>query len=910
MSKNLPNLWNTLSVMDVGGIKVRYYSLKALEREGFDIARFPYVIKVFIENLLRNYDGQAITEEDIENLLRWNPKNPGTKEVPIKVARVLMQDYTGVPALVDLAVMREIVAKYGIDPKVINPQVPTDLIIDHSVQADYWGRPDALRLNIKLEVERNAERYEFLKWAQNAFKNFRVFPPGTGIIHQVHLEHIARVVMTEDLGPGEKLAYFDTVVGMDSHTTMINGLGVVGWGVGGVEAEAALLGQPIAVLPPQVVGVHLYGKPRPGVTATDIVLYITETLRKYNVVDKFVEFFGEGVKELPIPDRATIANMAPEYGATTGLFPVDEQTLAYLRLTGRDEWLISLVERYYMEQGVFGSPKEGDVEYSQVISIDLSAVEPSLAGPSLPWQRRSLSDVPKSLEPVIEDRNKKKNISGRRKVVIELDGKKVELEDGFVAIAAITSCTNTSNPYLLMAAGLVAKRAVEFGIAPPPYVKTVLAPGSRVVEEYLRRAGLLQYLEKIGFYITGFGCMVCIGNTGPLPEPVVKAIRENDLVAAAVLSGNRNFEGRIHPDVRANYLASPPMVVVYALAGTMNKDLTKEPVTYTSDGKPVYLKDLWPSDDEVRSYVEKYVTPDEFVEKYTRIGDLVPDEWNTLKAPSGDLYQWNPSNTYIRRPPFFDDFDPDRLVEVKDIIGARALLVLGDNVTTDHISPAGSIPADSPAGKYLISLGVKPSDFNTFGTRRGNWEVMVRGAFWSRGVKNRMGGKVIEGGYTIHWPDGQLMTVFDAAMKYREEGTPLIILAGQTYGAGSSRDWAAKGPKLLGIKAVIAKSFERIHRSNLVEMGILPLQFMEGEDAEKLGINGDETFDIIGLSQGLKPRQTVELVVHKPDGRVIRTKLLVRLDTPMEVQYFLNGGILQYVLRQIIKRHRQGGSQS
>ena len=634
--------------------------------------------------------------------------------------------------------MREIVAKYGIDPKVINPQVPTDLIIDHSVQADYWGRPDAVRLNIKLEIQRNAERYVFLKWAQNAFKNFRVFPPGTGIIHQVHLEYIARVVMTEDLGPNEKLAYFDTVVGMDSHTTMINGLGVVGWGVGGVEAEAALLGQPIAIPPPQVVGVYLYGKPRPGVTATDIVLYVTETLRKYNVVDKFVEFFGEGVKELSVPDRATIANMAPEYGATTGLFPVDEQTLEYLRLTGRDDWLVSLVEKYYKAQGVFGSPREGEVEYSQVIGIDLSAVEPSVAGPSLPWQRRRLSEVPKSLEPIIEDRNRRRNISGRKKVVIEIDGRKVELEDGFVAIAAITSCTNTSNPYLLMAAGLVAKRAVELGIAPPPYVKTVLAPGSRVVEEYLRRAGLLQYLEKLGFYITGFGCMVCIGNTGPLPEPVTKAIKEHDLIAAAVLSGNRNFENRIHPDVRANYLASPPMVVVYALAGTVNKDLTSEPVTYTRDGRPVYLRDLWPSDDEVRSYVEKYVTPDEFVEKYTRIGDLVPNEWNQLKAPSGDLYQWDPKNTYIRRPPFFDDFDPDRLVEVKDIIGARALLILGDNITTDHISPAGSIPVDSPAGKYLLSLGVKPEEFNTFGTRRGNWEVMVRGPSGTRALETKL----------------------------------------------------------------------------------------------------------------------------------------------------------------------------
>lgn len=895
--RELPNPWGTLRVMRVGDTEVKYYSLRVLESEGYDISRLPYTIRIFIESMLRNMDGQSITEDDVENLLRWRPSAPGDREVPFKVARVIMQDYTGIPAMVDLAVMREVVSKYGIEPSVINPQVPTDLVVDHSVQVDYWGSPNALKLNMKAEMERNRERYIFLKWAQGAFRNFRLFPPGTGIIHQVNLEYIAKVVMSEDLGAG-KLAYFDTVLGMDSHTTMINGLGVLGWGVGGIEAEAALLGQPVAVPPPQVVGVHIYGEPRPGVTATDIVLTVTELLRKNNVVDKFVEFFGEGVSKLPVPDRATIANMAPEYGATTGLFPVDDQTLDYLRMTGRDEWLISLVGKYYMEQGMYGPPR--DVEYSQVIELDLSTVEPSVAGPSLPWQRRSLPEVPGSLESIVEDRNRKRNTRGRRRVTVELGGERVELEDGSVVIAAITSCTNTSNPHLMIAAGLVAKRAVELGLRTPPYVKASLAPGSRVVEDYLRRSGLLKYLEDLGFHIVGFGCTTCIGNSGPLPREISEAIRSNDLVAVSVLSGNRNFEGRIHPDVRANYLASPPLVVIYGLAGTVNKDLTREPVGYGKGGRPIYLRDLWPSDEEVRRIVREVVDPREFIEKYTKLGDLVPEEWNTLDAPMSETYAWDPNSTYIRRPPFFDDFDVDRQMIIGDIIGARALLILGDSVTTDHISPAGPIPPDSPAGRYLQSLGVKPHELNTFGARRGNWEVMVRGTFWSRGVKNRMMGKVLEGGYTLHWPSGEVVPVYEAAMRYKEAGIPVIIIAGKNYGAGSSRDWAAKGPKLLGVRAVIAESFERIHRSNLLGMGILPLQFID-DDAEKLGLMGNETFDIVGLSD-ISPRKIVDLIIRRPNGDVTKTKVLVRLDTKMEVQYYLSGGILNYVLRKVIKQ--------
>lgn len=867
----------------VGTRAYRIYKLKALEAEGYDVERLPYSIRVLLENVLRNFDGRDINEEHLEALARWNPKNP-EGEVALKITRVVMQDYTGVPAVVDLATMRDIAARSGADPKVINPRVPVDLIIDHSVQVDYWASPQALSMNIRLEIERNKERYVFLKWAQNAFKNFRVFPPGTGIIHQVNLEHLAKVVWTEG-----DAAFFETLVGMDSHTTMINGLGVVGWGVGGVEAEAAMLGEPITIKVPRVVGVRLYGEPRPGVTATDIVLSITEALRKVNVVDAFVEFFGEGVRKLSVPDRATIANMAPEYGSTIGLFPVDGNTLEYLAATGRPEELVALVKKYYEEQGVFGGV-EG-AEYSQVVDFDLSSVEPSTAGPTLPWQRRGLSDVPKSFVEFLAQRKKR----DKRKVVeIEIGGRKVEFGDGDVAIAAITSCTNTSNPYLLVAAGLVAKKAVEAGLEVPPYVKTSFAPGSRAVEEILRRAGLLQYLEKLGFHVVAYGCTTCIGNSGPLPEPIAKAIREGDIMAAAVLSGNRNFEGRVHPDIRAAYLASPPLVVAYALAGSVMKDLSKDPVGYGRGGKPVYLRDIWPSPEEVNEVVSRAMEPRIYAEKYSKIGELVP-EWNELRAPSGDLYPWRPDDTYIQPSPLFEGKPT-----TGDIINARPLLILGDSITTDHISPAGSIPKDSPAGKFLESMGVQPKDFNTFGARRGNWMVMVRGTFWSKGYTNKMGGG-LEGGYTIKYPEGVKMTVFEAAEKYKQEGVPLVILAGKTYGAGSSRDWAAKGPKLLGIKAVIAESFERIHRSNLTMVGIIPIQLPPGITVDSLGLDGSETIDVVGLAD-LAPGKEVVVRIHRKDGRIDEIKAKAAVYTWAEVEYIKHGGILPYVLKKLLQK--------
>ncbi|MFP3191847.1 MAG: aconitate hydratase AcnA [Thermoproteus sp.] len=869
--------------LSVGGRSYKIYRVKALEAEGYDVERLPYSIRVLLENVLRNFDGRDINMEHLEALARWNPKNPAG-EVALKVTRVVMQDYTGVPAVVDLATMRDIAVKSGADPKLINPRVPVDLIVDHSVQVDHWASPQALSMNIRLEIERNRERYVFLKWAQNAFRNFRVFPPGTGIIHQVNLEYLARVVWTE----GDS-AFFETLVGMDSHTTMINGLGVVGWGVGGVEAEAAMLGEPITIKVPRVVGVRLYGEPKPGVTATDIVLAVTEALRKVNVVDAFVEFFGEGVRKLSVPDRATVANMAPEYGSTTGLFPVDGNTLDYLAATGRPEDLAALVKRYYEEQGVFGGV-EG-AEYSQVVDFDLSAVEPSAAGPTLPWQRRGLADVPKSfLEFLVQRKRREK----RRAVEVEIGGRRVEFGDGDVAIAAITSCTNTSNPYLLAAAGLLAKKAVEAGLAVPPYVKTSFAPGSRAVEEILRRAGLLQHLERLGFHVVAYGCTTCIGNSGPLPEPVAKAIREGDVMPAAVLSGNRNFEGRVHPDVKAAYLASPPLVVAYALAGTVLKDLSREPLGHGRDGRPVYLRDIWPSPEEVNDAVSRAMDPKVYVEKYSKAGELVP-EWGELKAPSGDLYPWRPDDTYIQPSPLFEG----RPIS-GDIVNARPLLILGDSITTDHISPAGSIPRDSPAGKFLESMGVQPKDFNTFGARRGNWMVMVRGTFWSKGYTNKMGGG-LEGGYTIKYPEGIKTTVFEAAERYRQEGTPLVVLAGKTYGAGSSRDWAAKGPKLLGIKAVIAESFERIHRSNLTMVGIVPIQLPPGVTADSLGMDGSETVDVLGL-EDLAPGKEVTLRIHRRDGRVDEVKAKAAVYTWAEVEYIKHGGILPYVLKRLLQK--------
>ncbi len=866
----------------VGNKTYRFYSLKALEKEGYDVGKLPYSIRVLLENVMRNLDGRDITRDHLERLARWNPKAP-EGEVAIKISRVLMQDYTGVPAVVDLATMRDIAVKMGKDPSIINPQVPVDLIIDHSVQIDFWASPEALRRNLELEIQRNRERYRFLKWAQQAFKNLTVFPPGTGIIHQVNLEYLAKVVMTDG-----DLAFFETLVGMDSHTTMINGLGVVGWGVGGVEAEAAMLGEPITIKVPRVVGVHLYGEPRPGVTATDIVLAITEFLRKVNVVDAFVEFFGEGVRKLSVPDRATIANMAPEYGSTTGLFPVDENTLSYLRATGRPEDLIALVRKYYELQGVFGGV-EG-AEYSQVVEFDLSAVERNVAGPTLPWQRRTPAETPKSFYSFLQERKKR---TARKVVEIEIEGRKTQFGDGDVVIAAITSCTNTSNPYLLVAAALLAKRAVELGIRPPPYVKTSFAPGSRAVAEILERSGLQKYLDELGFHVAAFGCTTCIGNSGPLPEPVAKAIKEHDILAVAVLSGNRNFEARVHPDVRAAYLASPPLVVAYALAGTVTKNLEEEPIAYTQDGKPVYLKDLWPKPEEVNRMVEELVDPKIYIEKYSKVGELVP-EWQALEAPTGLLYPWRPDDTYIQPSPLFEGE-----VKIGDIVGARPLLILGDSITTDHISPAGNITKDNPAGQYLLSLGVKPSEFNTFGARRGNWQVMVRGTFSSKGYKNKIGD--LDGGLTIKFPEGKVMTVYEAAEAYKKEGTPVIVLAGKNYGAGSSRDWAAKGPKLLGVRAVIAESFERIHRANLTMVGIIPIQLPPGVTVDSLNLDGSETFDILGLSDGLAPGKEVIIRIHRKDGRVDEVKAKLAIYTWAEVEYIKHGGILPYVLKKLLQ---------
>jgi aconitate hydratase len=840
---------------------IRYYSVK-------QYSWMPYTIRIIIESIARNIDNKSITKDDLNAILSWQPNNP--QEVPFKVSRIIMQDYTGVPAIIDLASMRDLVIKYGLDPNIINPIVQTDLVIDHSIQVDYWGSSDAFVKNIKLELERNKERYHFLRWAERSFKNFRVFPPGTGIIHQVNLEYIASVVSIRD-----NYAYFDTVLGMDSHTTMINGLGVLGWGVGGIEAEAAMLGQPISIIP-NVIGVKLYNKPREGVTATDIVLTLTNILRKHNVVDKFIEFFGEGVNSLTVPDRATISNMAPEYGATTALFPVDDQTIKYLRLTGRNEAHISLIRSYFKAQGMYGH--SNDIHYSNIIEFDLDSVEPTIAGPSLPWEKQGLDTAKDAMDNLIKKKREKRTIS------INND----EVGDGSIVIAAITSCTNTSNPSLIIAAGLLAKKAYELGLRLPKYVKASLAPGSRVVEEYLKKTGLLYYLEEEGFNIVGYGCTTCIGNSGPLAPYITKSIKENDLITASVLSGNRNFEGRINPDVKANFLMSPPLVVAYALAGKI-KDLIREPIS-----KGVYLKDIWPNNEEVEELLNT-ISPNDFKSKYENLGDMVP-EWSSITIEPTTLYKWDMNNTYISRAPFMDEFSLDDKPS-KDIIGARALLIVGDNITTDHISPAGPIKPDSEAGNYLQSLGVNMAMLNTFGARRGNWAVMTRGTFTGKFTNKILESKGInKQGYTIHYPSKDIMSIYEAAIRYNKENVPLIIIAGKNYGAGSSRDWAAKGPKLLGIKAVIAESFERIHRSNLIGMGILPLEFI---DNNNLDLDGNEIFDIKGL-EDLKPNKLVDLVIHK-NGDVIIRRLRVRIDTDLELKYYLANGILNYVLREIIK---------
>jgi aconitate hydratase len=890
------------SVLKVGTNSFDYYSLEALERSGLNVSRLPFSIKILLENLLRNEDGVMVGRKDIEALCR--PAAGADREIAFRPARVLMQDFTGVPAVVDLAAMRDSIKSFGGDPGRINPLQPVDLVIDHSVQVDSFGNPMAFRINAELEFERNRERYVFLKWGQKAFKNFRVVPPDTGIVHQVNLEYLARVVFCEHRGD-RHLAYPDTLVGTDSHTTMINGLGVLGWGVGGIEAEAAMLGQPFSMVIPQVVGFRLYGELLPGVTATDLVLTITEMLRKKGVVGKFVEFYGPGLSKLSLADRATIANMAPEYGATCGFFPVDDETIRFLKLTGRDPDHIALVEAYTKAQGLFRVDGAPEPIFSDTIELDLGSVEPSLAGPRRPQDRISLSsskrEFRRALASMLElDPEAVSQLLADGPLAssapVKMDGQQFDLKHGSVVIAAITSCTNTSNPSVMIAAGLLAKKAVERGLSIKPWVKTSLAPGSKVVTDYLRESGLLDYLEALRFHLVGYGCTTCIGNSGPLPDPIAEAIGGSQIVAVSVLSGNRNFEGRINPLVRANYLASPPLVVAYAIAGTMDIDLMSDPIGHGPDGQPVYLRDIWPSEDEIRA-VASSVRGEMFQKAYSDLfgGD---ERWRALEAPSGELFSWDERSTYVRRPPFFDDMRLE-VPPLEDIRGARALVVLGDSVTTDHISPAGSIPVDSPAGRYLIERGVKPSEFNSYGARRGNHEVMMRGTFANIRLRNLMlPGS--EGGFTIKLPENQRMTIFDAAMKYKEEGTPLIVIAGKEYGSGSSRDWAAKGPRLLGVRAVIAESFERIHRSNLIGMGILPLEFSPGQNRHSLGLTGFETYDIEGISGDLSPRQKLTVCARGQDGSQKRFQVIARADTPVEVEYYRHGGILQYVLRGLL----------
>ena len=889
--------YQVLRKLKVKDKEFSYYSLKEIDKDK-KISKLPVSIRVILESLIRNFDGKTVSEEDIENLINWNPKKPSDSEIPFTVSRVLMQDFTGVPAVVDLAAMRNKVKEMKKDPEVINPLVPVDLVIDHSVQVDFFGTEESFQENQDREFERNSERYRFLKWAQKAFKNMRIVPPSVGIVHQVNLEYLGQVVMTKQEG-GKNIAYPDSLVGTDSHTTMINGLGIVGWGVGGIEAEAAMLGQPVTFKTPEVVGVNLTGKLKPGVTATDLVLTLTELLRKHNVVGKFVEFFGNGIGSLALPDRATLSNMCPEYGATMALFPVDSETLNYLRITGRSEEQIELVEKYLKEQGLFGT--ETASTFSEVIDLNLSNVKPSVSGPKLPQQRVDLENIGNSFMKFMEESGQQTETGNRQKQVllksaeISLHGKSETLMDGDVVIAAITSCTNTSNPRVMVGAGLLAKKAVELGLKVNPKVKTSLAPGSRVVTEYLDKSGLQEYLDKLGFYLVGYGCTTCIGNSGPLDDNIEKAIIDNKLNTAAVLSGNRNFEARIHRNVRANYLMSPPLVVAFALAGKITTDLSNEPLGLTASGKKVYLKDVWPSEDEISEVINSSLDRNMFVEKYSNL-DVYNKKWESLEAPKGEIYDWDPKSTYIRRVPFFDAFNPKQVIEVKQIKDARPLLVMGDSVTTDHISPAGAIGKDSPAGKYLIANGIEPKDFNSYGSRRGNHEVMMRGTFANNRIRNLMVEK--EGGFTKHYPEGKETTVYDAAVQYMKDNVPLVVFAGVEYGTGSSRDWAAKGPLLLGIKAAVAKSYERIHRSNLIGMGVLPLQFNEG-DAKSL--NMDETKPVtISIEGSLKPMCKAEMEFTDRSGKKSKTALTVRLDTPVEVEYFQSGGILNFVLKRFV----------
>ncbi|MBU3666334.1 MAG: aconitate hydratase AcnA [Chthoniobacterales bacterium] len=915
-----------------------FYSLPDLEKQGLGpVSRLPVSIRIVLESVLRNCDGRKVRPEDVKALAAWNAEKPAAEEIPFVVARIVLQDFTGVPLLVDLAAMRDAVAAAGKDPAMIEPLVPVDLVVDHSVQVDFFGSAEALRLNLDMEFKRNRERYEFLKWGQQAFKTFGVVPPGIGIVHQVNLEYLAKGVLSQPW-EGSKMYYPDTLVGTDSHTTMINGLGVVGWGVGGIEAEAGMLGQPVYFLTPEVVGVHMTGRLREGVTATDLALHVTELLRRTKVVGKFVEFYGEGAASLPLPDRATIANMAPEYGATMGYFPVDGESVNYLRGTGRTDEQCAAFEAYFKAQSMFGMPRKGEIDYSSDLELDLGSVQPGVAGPKRPQDRinlpalkdtfRSLLEKPvaeggynkpaggraapasivverprfdiptdeqKQVEEMEEDRPTPDNVAGKKG-----DGAAV-LDHGSVVIAAITSCTNTSNPSVMLAAGLLAKKAVERGLHVSPAVKTSLAPGSRVVKDYLAATGLQPYLDKLGFQIVGYGCTTCIGNSGPLPQAVEEAVTGHDLVVASVLSGNRNFEARVHQNVKANFLMSPPLVVAFALAGRVDIDLSRDAIGKGKDGRDVYLRDLWPMQDEIRGVMQAALKPEVFRKLYRDFSEQNP-KWNEIPASAGQLYKWDKKSTYIQHPPFFENFSMQS-GKIADIRGARPLGIFGDSVTTDHISPAGAIKAASPAGKYLVDNGVEPKDFNSYGSRRGNDRVMTRGTFANVRIKNLMVPGV-EGGVTRYFAkgsnDGEQLAIFDAAEKYKADGTPLVVLAGQEYGTGSSRDWAAKGTMLLGVKAVVAQSYERIHRSNLVGMGVLPLQFEEGTSAQTLGLDGSETFDVIGLSDDVKPRQNLTLRITRADGKTQDVEVVLRIDTPIEVEYYRHGGILPFVLRELM----------
>ena len=894
----MPSLdsFHTRTALTVGADTVSFFSLPALEQQFPAVARLPYSLKILLENLLRREDNAFVKAADIRALASWDPKMIGQTEISFMPARVLLQDFTGVPCVVDLAAMRDGIVALGGDPQKVNPLQPVELVIDHSVQVDYFATPNALALNGDLEYYRNRERYVFLRWGQTAFRNFRVVPPETGIVHQVNIEYLARVVCRED-ADGGAIAYPDTVFGTDSHTTMVNGLGVVGWGVGGIEAEAAMLGQPSSMLIPAVLGYRLTGKLPEGATATDLVLTITEAIRKRGVVGKFVEFFGPGLAHLTIADRVTLGNMCPEYGSTVAIFPIDDMTLDYLRLTGRDAKQIALVEAYAKAQGLFRSAAAADAVYSETMELDLGSVEPSLAGPRRPQDRVSLSKAKPSFAGALEELKKgvKVQAAGGGTAVATA----TTLEHGSVVIAAITSCTNTSNPSVMIGAGLVAKKAVEKGLTRKPWVKTSLAPGSKVVTDYLKKSGLDTYLDLLGFNLVGYGCTTCIGNSGPLPDAISAEINERGLVVASVLSGNRNFEGRIQQDVRANYLASPPLVVAYALAGSMNVDVSRDSLGTGSDGKPVYLKDIWPTEKEIQQAMLASVTSEAFRQQYASVfeGD---QRWQKLPVPTGSQFQWEGSSTYVRKPPFLEGLSmtPPPAANLHD---ARALAVLGDSITTDHISPAGSIKANSPAGKYLIAHGVEPKDFNSYGARRGNHEVMMRGTFANTRIKNLMV-PGIEGGVTAYLPGGEVMPIYDAAMKYQEHGVPLVVIAGKEYGSGSSRDWAAKGTMLLGVKAVIAESYERIHRSNLVNMGVLPLQFKAGENAAMFGISGREVFSFSGAGAALQPRGEVTVTARAEDGSLTTLTVIARIDTPEELVAYSHGGILPYVLRQLVKQ--------